>query len=327
VVLIITPRRWTNWRCFETDAEKFDLHDFVKAYCARRGVATQFIDEETLTDVQTCRIRWWLSLAIYVKSFRTPFVLKAVTGDTAYVGFGTSIDRHGPDGRKVVLGCSHIFNEQGQGLQYRLSKVENPIFDGRRRNAFLSRDDARRVGESIRQLFFDARSTLPRRVVIHKRAEFRRDERDGLLEGLAGVDEVDMIEIQLDTAFRYVNSKLVSGQVQVDKFPVARGTVIPIDDNGALLWVHGSGAAIRNNWRYYQGKRRIPAPLLIRRHAGTTDLQTLATEVLGLSKMNWNSFDLYTQAPATIETSGQIARIGRLMDAYGEASYDYRLLM
>ena len=327
VILIITPKRWANWRSFETEAEKFDLHDFVKAYCARRGIATQFIDEETLTDPQACRIRWWLSLALYAKSFRTPFVLQAAAGDTAYVGFGTSIDRHGPDGRKVVLGCSHIFNEQGQGLQYRLSKVENPIFDSRRRNAFLSRDDARRVGELIRQLFFEARSALPRRVVIHKRTEFRRDEREGLLEGLAGVDEVDMIEIQVDDAFRYVNSKLVDGHVQVDKFPVARGTVIPISDNEALLWVHGSAAAIRNNWRYYQGKRRIPAPLLIRRHAGSTDLQTLATEVLGLSKMNWNSFDLYTQVPATIETSGQIARIGRLMEGYGEASYDYRLLM
>jgi hypothetical protein len=43
--------------------------------------------------------------------------------------------------------------------------------------------------------------------------------------------------------------------------------------------------------------------------------------------MNWNTFDLYTQVPATIETSNKIARIGRLMEAYGEASYDYRLLM
>jgi SIR2-like domain len=327
VIQIITPKRWANWRSFETEAERFDLHDFVKAYCARRGVATQFIDEETLTDPQICRIRWWLSLALYAKSFRTPFVLQAAAGDTAYVGFGTSIDRHGPDGHKVVLGCSHIFNEQGQGLQYRLSKVENPTFDSRRRNAFLSRDDARRVGESIRQLFFEARGALPRRVVIHKRTEFRRDEREGLLEGLGGVGEVDMIEIQVDDAFRYVNSRLVRGQVQVDNFPVARGTVIPIDDDEALLWVHGSAAALRSNWRYYQGKRRIPAPLLIRRHAGATDLQTLATEVLGLSKMNWNSFDLYTQVPATIETSGQIARIGRLMEGYGEATYDYRLLM
>jgi hypothetical protein len=325
VILIVTPRRWLNWRSYESNTERFDLHDFVKAYCARRGIATQFIDEETLTDSQACRIRWWLSLAIYAKSFRTPFVLKSSANDTAYVGFGTSIDRFGPDGRKVVVGCSHIFNEYGQGLQYRLSKIENPIFQ--RRNAFLSKDDARRVGESIRQLFFEARSTLPRRVVIHKRTPFLRDEREGLIEGLESVKIVDMVEISIDEAFRYVNSKMTGADLSVDRFPVARGTVIPVGDYEAFLWVHGSAAALRNGWRYYQGKRRIPAPLLIRRHAGSTDLQTLASEILGLSKMNWNSFDLYTQVPATIETSGQMARIGRLMEGYGEASYDYRLLM
>jgi hypothetical protein len=212
-------------------------------------------------------IRWWLSLAIYAKSFRTPFVLKAAASDTAYVGFGTSVDRYGPEGLKVVLGCSHIFNAEGQGLQYRLSKVENPIFDSRRRNAFLSRDDARRVGETIRQLFFEGRGALPRRVVIHKRTEFRRDEREGLIEGLGGIAEIDMVEINVDDAFRYVNSRLREGQVQVDKFPVARGTVIPVGEHEAMLWVHGSAAALRNNWRYYQGKRRIPAPVFIRRHA------------------------------------------------------------
>jgi hypothetical protein len=36
--------------------------------------------------------------------------------------------------------------------------------------------------------------------------------------------------------------------------------------------------------------------------------------------MNWNSFDLSTQVPATIETSGQIAGTGRLMEGYGEAT-------
>ena len=33
----------------------------------------------------------------------------------------------------------------------------------------------------------------------------------------------------------------------------------------------------------------------------------IGEEILGLSKMNWNSFDLYTKLPATFETSRQIA--------------------
>jgi len=34
----------------------------------------------------------------------------------------------------------------------------------------------------------------------------------------------------------------------------------------------------------------------------------IGEEILGLSKMNWNSFDLYTKLPATVETSRQIAK-------------------
>ena len=48
----------------------------------------------------------------------------------------------------------------GEGLQYRLSQVENPVFYGK--NPFLSGDDARRVGEQIRELFFESRSSIPK---------------------------------------------------------------------------------------------------------------------------------------------------------------------
>jgi len=36
----------------------------------------------------------------------------------------------------------------------------------------MSLDDARRIGETIRQLFFDTRMLLLKRVVIHKRTDF-----------------------------------------------------------------------------------------------------------------------------------------------------------
>jgi hypothetical protein len=49
--------------------------------------------------------------------------------------------------------------------------------------------------------------------------------------------------------------------------------------------------------------------------------------ILGLSKMNWNTFDLYTKLPATIDSSNEIARIGTMLDRFSEASYDYRLFM
>ena len=94
-----------------------------------------------------------------------------------------------------------------------------------------------------------------------------------------------------------------------------------------LLWAHGVTTALDPRRKYYQGKRRIPAPLIIKRHAGKSSLRLLSQEILGLSKMNWNTFDLYTKIPATIESSNEIAKIGALLDRLGTRSYDYGLFM
>ena len=325
VVVIYVPDRFERWKRFESDGERFDLHDYVKAYCVPRGITTQFLNEHTLHEDQQCRVRWWLSLALYVKSMRTPWVLDGLDSDTAFVGLGYSIDKAADRGRHVVMGCSHIYNSRGEGLQYRLSKVEDPIIRGK--NPFMSRDDARRTGENIRQLFYEARMSLPRRVVVHKRSAFWRDEREGLLEGLGGVDEVDLLEINIEPSLRYLSSIYSQGQFRQDNFPVDRGSVVCLDNQSALLWVHGVAQALNPRFKYYQGKRRIPAPLVVRRHAGKSDLSLIGAEILGLSKMNWNSFDLYTRMPATIESSRYIARIGSLLQRFSANSFDYRLFI
>lgn len=326
VVMVFYPSRWRDFRGYRTESERFDVRDFVKAFCVQRGIATQFFNEETFFDGYQCRVWWWLSLALYVKSMRTPWVLNTLADDTAFVGLGFSIDPTAERGKHVVLGCSHIYSGKGEGLQYRLSKIEEPIFYGR--NPFMSREDARRTGETIRQLFFDARLKLPERVVLHKRTNFTTDEREGLAEGLSGVKQIDMLEIQIDNALRYVASVPgANGKFDDDNYPVRRGTVMKLDDYTALLWVHGATTALDPKFKYFQGKRRIPAPLTIRRHAGRTDLQRLSEEILGLSKMNWNTFDLYTKLPATVHSSNEIARIGSLLQRFGSASYDYRLFM
>jgi SIR2-like domain len=318
VVLIFFPERWNHLRGFRTEDERFDLHDFVKAFCVQRGFSTQFLNQDTLRNASQCRIWWWLSLALYVKSMRTPWVLDYLDDDTAFVGLGFTIDPTAEKGSHVVLGCSHIYSNRGEGLQYRLSKVENPIFKGRNPNPFMSEQDARRTGETIRTLFYESRMKLPHRVVIHKCTPFLKQERDGLFEGLGGIDSIDMLEIHLDHALRYVTD---------GSYPVRRGSTLLLDDYTALLWVHGATAALNPRLNYFQGKRRIPAPVVVKRHAGQTALNIVSREILGLSKMNWNTFDLYSRLPATVHSSNEIARIGSLLQRFGSSSYDYRLFI
>lgn len=322
-VIVYVPDRWEWFRGFRSEKERFDLHDFVKAYCVQRGIPTQFLNQPTLVSSGQCEVWWWIALALYVKSMRTPWILDGMDDDTAFVGIGFSVDTTRDRGSHVILGCSHIYSASGEGLQYRLSKVEQPkIIRG---NPFMSEDDARRLGETIRHLFYESRSALPRRVVLHKRTPYRREEREGIGQGLSGIDAIDMLEVSIARSMRYVSAH-GSGR-KADNFPVRRGTTVRLDDYAALTWVHGVTDAVTPGRRYYQGRRRIPTPLLLRRYAGHTPLDQLAFEIMGLSKMNWNTFDMYTKLPATLQSSSEIARIGPLLERFGTASYDYRLFM
>lgn len=68
-------------------------------------------------------------------------------------------------------------------------------------------------------------------------------------------------------------------------------------------------------------------PLKVVKHYGSGDMAQIATEILGLSKMNWNSFGLYSKLPCTIESSNEIARIGWLLSQFEGTLYDYRYFM
>jgi hypothetical protein len=64
---------------------------------------------------------------------------------------------------------------------------------------------------------------------------------EDLAEGLSGVKAIDMLEIQLDNALRYVASIPQSdGSFANDGYPVRRGTAMKLDDFSALVWVHGA---------------------------------------------------------------------------------------
>lgn len=326
VVLIASPERWNRFRIADSDAESFNVHDDVKAFAVRKGIATQFFDQDTWSPYDRPRIWWWLSLALYTKAMRTPWVLQSLDPGSAFVGLGYSVDHRSLNNKKIVLGCSHIYNAEGQGLQFRLRNIQDSTIR-RDRNPYLSFNEARQMGEMIRQLFWESHYRLPDRVVIHKLFPYTRDEIKGIKAGLSGIKSLELLEINHESSIRFLKSKYSNGKFDIDRYPVRRGTTVKISNNELLLWVHGATEGVRPGKTYFQGKRRIPGPVVIRRYAGTSDVATIVKEILGLSKMDWNSGDLYSQLPATIKSSQTIARIGRRLASVGHTSFDYRLFM
>lgn len=327
-IIIFIPSEWQNFESFINKEESFDLHDYIKAFSASKGIATQLIREETLDDKLTCQIYWWLSLSFYVKSLRTPWILNNQEKSTAYAGIGYSISKI-KEKTEIVIGCSHIYDSNGQGLKYKLSKIDNYVLDNQN-NPYLSFKDAFQFGVSIRELFYESLNRLPERVVIHKRTRFTENEINGIKASLnkAGIKKIDLVEISFEPDARFVAMSVYNRELQVDKFPISRGTCIVTNKHTALLWTHGIVPSVRQtNYKFYLGGRSIPAPIKITKHYGESNIDLISSEILGLTKMNWNSLDLYSKLPSTIDSSNKIARIGKLLSRFEGRTYDYRLFI
>ena len=329
IVIIYIPQRWEHFTGYNIDGESFDLHDYIKAFCVEKGIMSQLIREKTITDdTQSCQINWWLSLSYYVKSLRTPWILSNVDESTAFAGLGYSLDNQENENGHIVLGCSHIYSSTGEGLKYKLSKISNDKIQWRHKKPHLFYDDAYEFGRNIINLFYESVNELPKRVVVHKRTFFTEEETRGILDSLYDnkkIESIDLVEINFEDDIRYVASKILNGKTQIDGFSVSRGTCIQLNAKEALLWAHGVVPSVRNpRYHFYPGGRYIPKPLRVIKHYGKGSLEQIANEILGLTKMNWNSLNMYSQLPATISSSNDIARIGKLIEHKGKIEYDYR---
>ncbi len=329
IVVIYIPQRWEEFTSYYEQGESFDLHDYIKAFCAEKGIMSQLIREKTIKDQkQSCQIHWWLSLSFYVKSLRTPWILANTDRNTAFAGLGYSIDWNDNDNGHIVLGCSHIYSSTGEGLKYKLSKISNNKIQWRHKKPHLCYDDAYEFGRNILNLFYESMNELPKRVVIHKRTFFSEEEKQGILDSLldnSAIESIDLVEINFEDNIKYTASKIRNNKPEIDGYSVSRGTCIQLNSKEALLWAHGVIPSVRNpNFNFYPGGRYIPKPLRVIKHYGNGSLAQIANEILGLTKMNWNSLNMYSQLPATILSSNDIARIGKLIDSNVQNEYDYR---
>lgn len=326
VVLIYIPKEFEVYTAVSDGFLKFDLHDHVKAFAAQKQIATQFIREKTIESDLNCQIMWALSLAIYVKAGRTPWTISGIQPDTAFAGIGYSI-LPGGGGNNIVIGCSHVYTSDGLGMKYKLSKLQDVTID-KKHNPYFSENEAYRLGLNIKELFYKSFTELPKRVVIHKRTPFRNDEIKGLVDSLssAGIQDVELIEITYEDDLKCF--ALNYNCSDADAFPVLRGLCFPLNNNTMYLYTHGISPSVKAaNRKYFQGGKSVPLPLKVIRHYGSSNMAQIANEILGLSRMNWNSFNLYSKLPCTIESSNQIAQIGWMLSQFEGSLYDYRFFM
>lgn len=322
-VVIYIPDQWKNFRELKNENTYYDLHDSLKLYCVKKGLRIQFIEDKSINYHDQAKIRWWLSLGLYVKSNGTPWKIKTDNTETAFIGLGYAIRQNAR--YKVVLGSSQIFDGYGNGLKFLLQPIEKPIFYNK--NPFMSKDDAFKLISNIRNTYHKIDPVIGlKKLVLHKTTHFTGAEMEGISNALEGIDNIELLQIQQFSNWRAIKlfKNLNENKHELYGYPIERGTVIQLDDFSFLLWTHGLVESQELNGKYYQGKRGIPAPLLIKRFRGTDPIETVANDILKLTKMNWNGAELYKTFPVTIDFSKRLSVMGKQLEELGNKAYDFR---
>lgn len=331
VVLVHFPDSWAP----ATRGKFFDAHDALKALGAKYNIPTQVLNDRVFTFAHKASLAWRLATALYVKAAGTPWklaLLKGVPTDTAYIGLAYALRGDQRDAHFVTC-CSQVFDMDGGGMQFVAFEARDPVLNvaEARRNPFLSRDDMRAVLARSLELYQGRNGGgLPKRLVIHKTTGFKQCEIDGAFDALSGVPEIECVEIGAASCWRgvwLIQNNQLQPPTKPSGYPVPRGTMVIRSGNSALVWVAGNAPQVSTNGNYYQGKKSIPKPLQIIRHAGSGPLELIAHEALALTKMDWNNDALYDPVPVSIRYSQRLARtIANVPDLPGNI-YPYRLFM
>ena len=331
VVLVHLPDAWAP----ASRSRNFDAHDALKGLGAKYNIPTQVINDRAFTFQHKASLAWRLAIALYVKASGTPWKLaplKGIPADTAYIGLAYALRGDQREAHYVTC-CSQVFDMDGGGMQFVAFEARDPVEDigEARRNPFLSRDDMRSVlARSLRLYQGRNGGNLPKRLVIHKTTAFRSEEIDGAFDALAGVPEIECIEVGTASCWRgvwLISSDRADVLSKPANYPVPRGTMVIRSGNSALVWVAGNAPEVSTNGDYYQGKKSIPKPIQLTRHAGKGPLEIIAHEALALTKMDWNNDALYDPVPVSIRYSQRLARtIANVPDLPGNV-YPYRLFM
>lgn len=327
VVLIFLPSSWHE--AFEGGySEDFDLHDFIKAKTAAQAIPTQILNDDAFTYKCRASVAWRLGVALYVKAGGVPWKMEPVQEDTVFIGLSYALRKDGGALRFVTC-CSQIFDAEGTGLEFLAYETDASKISVFGQNPFLSREQMRSVMARSLSLYLDRHpGRMPRRIVVHKNTEFKRQEIDGAFDALARIEEVELIQVQ-DTRWRGVRllAPRGSGPGVPDRWPLNRGTLLTIGEQEVLLWTQGNSASVTGGDNWYPVGKSIPRPLLIRRFAGRGDAQLLGREILALSKMNWNNDNLNDTLPSTLAFARKLAEIVKRMPALDPRPYPLRLFM
>lgn len=303
---------------------RFIWHDAIKAESLGWGRPIQVVRPAVYSDgvhhytrtgkavraVQDEATRAWnFFCALYYKAGGVPWRLVREAADLTSCFIGVSF-YHDPQSESLQTSVAQVFNERGEGMILRGGPAQ---FDDRDRSPHLSQPDAESLIRTAIDVYRREHRTMPARLVCHKSSYFSEAEREGCRAAMAAsaIDSCDLISLRRSRTRLYRSGE----------YPPLRGTAL-VHDEGCFLYTHGSV----DFYRCYPGLY-VPRTLDVQFDDTEQGERGLLTEILALTKMNWNSTELVNLEPVTLAAARGVGSILQHVPAEQQVQTRYSFFM
>ena len=286
-----------------------DFRNQIKGRLLSQGVLTQVLRESTLAhreflnsagkptqqlDKIQSQIAWNLGSAIYYKVGGKPWKLNGVREGVCYVGLAFKRDEKNPNPQAACC-AAQMFLDSGDGVVFKGNV--GPWMTGKRGHFHLTTQAAcDLLSQAIDAYKAKHDKQPPKELFIHGKVRFDEPEWHGFKE--AAGSRTNVVGVKIDDAddFRLYREH--------GSMPVLRGIALVQSDRSAFLFSRGFTPRLQT----YPGKE-VPRALWVEICGGEAPIETVLRDVLGLTKLNYNSCRFADGTPVTLKFADAVGEV------------------
>jgi len=237
-------------------------------------------------------LAWTLSTAAFYKSGGRPWKLAKVRGGVCYVGLVFKKDDTSGD-RRMACCAAQMFLDSGDGVVFK--GAVGPWYSPDKREFHLNKEAARELGKLAVESYRKRVGDEPREMFIHGRVRLDSDEWSGFEEAVTGRSNLVGVRIRDEPnwkLFRYGRNPLLRTLAYIES------------ERKAVLWTRGWTPRLQT----YPGLE-VPNPLSIEINRSAADIEVVLSDILGLTKLNFNSCIFADGNPITLKFADAIGEV------------------
>jgi hypothetical protein len=315
---------------FASDKDEADVYKYathfrrqLKARLLEHKIVTQIVRETTLAPFDflnnrgqpkrrledPATVAWKLSTGAYYKDGGRPWQLADVRPGVCYVGL--AYKRRDPTGDDGFACCAaQMFLASGEGVVFR--GALGPWYRADSKQFHLDAPAAKGLAEVvIREYRENHGGKPPTQLFLHAKSSFHNEEWSGFTA--AAPAETSVVGVQIADARDSL--KLF----RPGKYPAMRGTALMLEETEAFLWTSGYVPRLDT----YIGPE-TPNPLLIRVQRGSCPFGDVLADVMGLTKINFNSCLHNDRLPVTIRFADAVGEVMLAAPQTGEPKLPFK---